>query len=242
MPNWCSNVLTVTGSKADVELFMQKARGPADEKGNQAPLSFNSFVPMDEKDPNYQDGRENHCETVFNWYRWCIDHWGCKWDIGSDEVDVETQPSGDGLEAVYSFSTAWCAPIQFYYAITEQFPNLTFNAYGWEPGNSEWWSFDGIEGTGCHEEESIDTDEKVLTAINEQLSALGYDLDSGDIDELQGNLCDWYLDEDDMANIPNASVIIDMDDEDFAEMAEEAGFKKKKVRKSTKKPTKKKKK
>jgi hypothetical protein len=45
-----------------------------------------------------------------------------------------------------------------------------------------------------------------------------------------------------MANIPEAPVIIDMDDEDFAEIAVEAGFKKKKVSKSTKKPTKKKKK
>jgi hypothetical protein len=235
MPNWCSNVLTVTGSKADVELFMQKARGPADEKGNQSPLSFNSIVPMDEKDPDYQDGRENHCETVFNWYRWCIDHWGCKWDIGDDEVSVETSECFDGksLEAVYSFSTAWCAPIEFYYAITEMFPTLTFSAFGWECGNSEWWSFDGIEGSGCHEQESIDTDSKVAEALTDKLNELGFNADSGDLDEMQSNLCDWYLEEDDLSEIPEAPVVIDMDDDAFIEMAKEYGFKKK--RKSTKK-------
>lgn len=242
MPNWCSNTLTVTGSKADVELFMKKARRPASKKGDWVPLSFQSIIPMNENDPDYQDGKENLCDTVFNWYRWCLDHWGCKWDINEYEVDVQTQTTGDGKEAVYSFSTAWNAPIQFYYAITEMFPKLTFNAYGWESGNSIWWSFDGIEGTGCHERESIDTDEKVLVAINELLTELGFDLDSGDVSELQGNLCDWYLDEEDMANIPQAQVIIEMDDKEFAKMAKEYGFKKKRVRKATpKKPTKKKK-
>ena len=237
MPNWCNNRLSVRGPKADVQAFIEKAKS-AERKtygGEPSVLSFASLVPPNYDDPDYQNAKECHVESDgehpnFNWYNWQVNNWGTKWDVNPDEADVEINDDlgGDELEAVYSFSTAWSAPIEFYDAITEMFPTLTFDAYGWEPGCSVWFQFFGSDGESKeYNHETIDQMEKLEEAVKEKLSELGFDTADGDVKELAENLSCWYLDEGDLSEIPETIAIIEDDDDEFEELAVEAGFKKK---------------
>ena len=241
MPNWCTNRLTITGPKADVEAFIEKAKGKElDCKGNPAQLSFDSIIPQQYDDPKYQNAKTSHVELNaehpdFNWYQWRVDNWGVKWDLHPDEIGLETNAHLDDntMDAVYEFTTAWCPPVQFYEKITAMYPALSFDAYAWEPGCSNWWMFFGECGEVVDtDDQHIDQAEKLLEAVKEKLSDMGYKLDSGDVQEVADNLSSWYLEEDDLTEMPEACMVIEDSDEDIAKYAKEAGFKKARKKKS----------
>lgn len=225
MPNWCNNTLFVSGPKAAVDTFVKKAAG------KESPLSFNSLVPCKINDKRYQNAHEKGCDGTsygnpnFNWYDWQVDHWGCKWDCSEATVEVETV---DGTTtATFTFQTPWSPPTEFYRAITKKFKELSFDAYAWEPGISFWCHFYGVNGVVEEdEEEDVDQTEKLNDAIIDMLDELGFDTDSGELDELRDSIDCWYLDEDDITVIPEACVIIEDDEADFIKAAKEAGFKK----------------
>ena len=55
-----------------------------------------------------------------NWYDWCNNHWGTKWDIkgdvGINDIDNET--------CTLVFNTAWSPPQPIIYKLQEMFPKL----------------------------------------------------------------------------------------------------------------------
>jgi len=66
---------------------------PKDDKGE---------LITDESSPDY-------------WYTWCINNWGTKWDIGSDNNEVRgLNPTIVDNEATMSFDSAWSPPIGLY--------------------------------------------------------------------------------------------------------------------------------
>lgn len=224
MPNWCSNRLDVSGPKAAVEAFIKKAAC----KDN--PLSFNSLVPQNKKAKGYQDAQAMHVvghddAPNFNWYRWNCDHWGCKWDCSEADLEVSTV---DGVtNATFTFQTPWAPPTEFYKAITKKFKELSFDAYAWEPGMSFWSHFYGLHGVVEEDEDQdIDQTEKLEDAVIDKLDDLGFDTESGELADLRDSIDCWYLDEGDLTEVPEACVIIEMDEADFIKAAKEAGFKK----------------
>lgn len=50
-----------------------------------------------------------------DWYGWCLNNWGTKWDISTDGFEDIT---GENTVSV-SFSTAWSPPIAFYEKMVE---------------------------------------------------------------------------------------------------------------------------
>jgi hypothetical protein len=67
------------------------------------------------------------------WYNWCINNWGTKWDIGSDDGEVRgLNPTIVDNEATMSFDSAWSPPIGLY----EELDRLGFmvDATYFEPG------------------------------------------------------------------------------------------------------------
>lgn len=58
------------------------------------------------------------------------------------------------------------------------------------------------------------------------LDDLGFDTESGELADLRDSIDCWYLDEGDLTEVPEACMIIDMDEADFIKAAKEAGFKK----------------
>jgi hypothetical protein len=95
MPNWCENILTVSGPVEDVDRFMKAAKVEGDEYD----LSLNALCPIPD-------------DEQANWYNWCVRHWGTKWDVDS-KITYITE--NDGVKTVtYTFDSAWSPPIELF--------------------------------------------------------------------------------------------------------------------------------
>lgn len=100
----------------------------SDEFGD---FSFNQFVQQQVDDPNYQTAKKNHCANDirnldFDWYRWNIDHWGCKWDAGNTKV------KWDGDDLVVSFDTPWGPPEKFLEQFARMYPDIKLECFYFE--------------------------------------------------------------------------------------------------------------
>ena len=97
MPNWNNNYLTVRG-------FTPEEQSEFREKAVAEEL-LNHYVPRPED---------------ADWYEWCCENWGTKWDIGDVVIGSE-----DSEFSCY-FSTAWSPPVAAFEQISKCFPNATF--------------------------------------------------------------------------------------------------------------------
>jgi len=95
MPNWCSNHIEVRGNnQADVQRLADAF---------DAEQFCNAVVPMP--------------EDTLDWYNFCVQNWGTKWDINPHEA---CDRHDDGLGFSGSFDSAWSPPIPIVEALTEQ--------------------------------------------------------------------------------------------------------------------------
>jgi hypothetical protein len=61
---------------------------------------------------------------------WRIQNWGVKWDISGAEILAHTMDDKQEAESLKCiFCTPWCAPIQGFKTISEQFPNACFQLF-----------------------------------------------------------------------------------------------------------------
>jgi hypothetical protein len=162
LPNWCHNVLTLSGSADEIDAFAKKARptpalkrheydsnsdDSADastppfeewfgERYAHVPLTFEAFAPQP--------------EDVSDWYSWRCEHWGTKWDASFGEpsvaipsravADLDLSVDANGLvrtptALIYRFETAWSPPVAVVAAMSDQHPRLTFLLRYGEPGD-----------------------------------------------------------------------------------------------------------
>ena len=63
-----------------------------------------------------------------NWYDWCIEHWGVKWNC--HEIDFED----DGDHLMFAFDTPWCPPYGIYNKLVEEFPDIQISWFYREEG------------------------------------------------------------------------------------------------------------
>jgi hypothetical protein len=110
MPNWCSNYISVRGTNsAEV-----KRLADAFDAGEfcQAVIPVPAVLrditaPTQESDEAAAEQRK--AETGFdNWYDFCVNRWGTKWDISCQE---ECDRDEDGLGFNGGFDTAWSPPM-----------------------------------------------------------------------------------------------------------------------------------
>jgi len=51
-----------------------------------------------------------------DWYDWCVNEWGTKWDVGADGYPAQDIPGG----LMLTFDSAWAPPIQAYEKLMDQ--------------------------------------------------------------------------------------------------------------------------
>jgi hypothetical protein len=138
MPNWCNNTLELLHEDP---AMLERAR-VAFKEGRLC----NEFVPVPESlhivagragadgEPSQvlleQQEEANLAQHGYaNWYDYCVNEWGTKWDVGGDDLGPAQDIPG-GL--IMAFDSAWAPPIQFY----EKLMDLGFSvrASYYEPG------------------------------------------------------------------------------------------------------------
>ena len=125
----------------------------------QEPFSFNSIIPMTDElrgtnspptimteeeiadskattpysfTPMTQETSDRFIEQygTNNWYDWCNENWGTKYDCTINDSDYGQEDN----EAWYDFDTAWCPPDGIYKQLVALFPNLEISWFYREDG------------------------------------------------------------------------------------------------------------
>lgn len=107
MPNWCDNILTVTGSDAELDRFMSETTG-------QGELDFEMILPTP---PDMMDkGRDG-------WWDWRVSMagWGTKWS--ADLHDIGRSPG----KVEFDFHSAWSPPEGIIRQLGAMYPGLRFH-------------------------------------------------------------------------------------------------------------------
>jgi hypothetical protein len=72
-----------------------------------------------------------------NWYDWCVNNWGTKWNAGGDndamQVDYDEDVNNQGI-ALFQFDTAWAPPLGVLEKLMETHPELSIECRYHEPG------------------------------------------------------------------------------------------------------------
>lgn len=143
MPNWCHNILKITGDEDRLDQFDEAFHGFEVQWDNKFanPVSSEKFYSLNALYPipsevlaigyslqNVESLGKPASNSCVDGYNWCIDHWGTKWDL--DTVDVEN----NGDERIYYFETAWLPILPWTQKVALDWPDLTFELRYSEPG------------------------------------------------------------------------------------------------------------
>ncbi len=136
MPNWCSNTMTLTHEDPAMIARAKAAfaRGQFLQEFVPVPKALSDTVAGSHSDEDAQARLVSQTEDNIkkygyaNWYDFCVNEWGTKWDIG-DDAGIQTF---DDHELIVYFDSAWSPPIAAY----ERLLDLGFTVYAtyYEPG------------------------------------------------------------------------------------------------------------
>ena len=137
MPNWCNNYLELEHEDPAMIDRAQKAfnEGKLLEEFCPVPASLHIVAGSvgDENDPAQKKLEEDTARNIevhgyANWYDYCVNEWGTKWDVGADGQATVTSPN----TITMGFDSAWAPPI----AAMEKFQDLGFKVklVYWESG------------------------------------------------------------------------------------------------------------
>lgn len=167
MPNWCDNYVEISGKdKASIDRVVT-----AFEAGTLCA----EFVPIpealrDTTSPNRDEASAEKLieETGYSdWYSFCVNEWGTKWDVGSEDRSCDGVGRDSDTYVTLSFQSAWSPPIGLYEKLEEL--GYSVRAYYYEPG----MAYAGIFENGFCEDYSLEgTSEEVKEEIPESLDEM----------------------------------------------------------------------
>ena len=135
MPNWCANGVTITHKDPAKIAAMAEAMREGKFLNHVIPVPEDlqitaGFLGDTEAQKELEaKERENLAKYgVKNWYDFCVNRWGTKWDVDCQSVDV----SADGLTVQASFDSAWAPPIGIYEYLVDD--GFEVEAFYYEPG------------------------------------------------------------------------------------------------------------
>ena len=168
MPNWCNNLLLLSGSPAAIADFQEKFESRAVIVDPDEPARLPSkvgllsaFVPIPLELVNRPAMAPGACSSdvqliakygARDWYEWCNKNWGTKWDVMADGVGFDEE----GVFLVAYFESAWAPPVPGIRAISELFPDVQFDLRYEEPGCDFEGQFVALNGKVlCNEEQAF---------------------------------------------------------------------------------------
>ena len=140
MPNWCSNEVTIEGTKEDMAKFVEECF--TDFQGTPV-LDFNKVMPEPDYNKPQKDGTHNNGvqkelhDVMPDWWNWRNNNWGTKWNLVPDPegnlTGYEVVGQDDGFIQL-EFETAWSPPNGIYNEIWTKYPDLTVSWFYREDG------------------------------------------------------------------------------------------------------------
>jgi len=171
MPNWCNNFIEI--NHADPAM-VERVR-EAFDKG----ALLQEFIPVPAElkeavSPNNTNAAELAEKYGYtDWYAFCVNEWGTKWDIGADGQPATVLDAG-GLGM--SFDSAWSPPITAYEKLMDM--GFTIKAYYYEPGmcyagiwdngNDDYYEYSNMSSEEVAEQFPAELDE--MFAISESMA------------------------------------------------------------------------
>lgn len=103
-PNWCNNILTITGKKVDIDNFLDKnITKPTKEYKNEY-LNLEVLAPIGEWE-----------------YEKAVNNWGTKWT-----PTIYNMYRSSNEEVILDFDSAWAPPINWLKVAMDKCPDLRF--------------------------------------------------------------------------------------------------------------------
>jgi len=131
VPNWTCNQLYI--KHAEIEKIQQVL------EACQKDQLFDAFVPIpDELRNTVSPNRDANAESLkekygySDWYAFCVEEWGTKWDAASIHTDGRVNHDDSGYSLSIYFETAWSPPLEWYRKIQAQ--GFSILAYYYEAG------------------------------------------------------------------------------------------------------------
>ena len=179
MPNWCNNSVEIYH---DDPAMIERVRTAFNGEG-----LLQEFIPVPEDLRNIVAGsvpvaeeaehklKEEFNRMVYgytNWYDYCVNEWGTKWDVGGDGMEVD--PATVQNDVTLCFDSAWSPPIGIYEAMVEQ--GFSVRAYYYEGGMNfagVWYDGDDdfyeLAGSSAEVREQIPEDLDEAMGISESM-------------------------------------------------------------------------
>jgi len=193
MPNWCNNVIELAHEDPAMLVRAKEAL----DRGE----FLQEFIPVPESlkivagcvgDPEEQKKLEEATAQNLvdhgygNWYDYCVNEWGTKWDVGGDGITAEIENG----RITTSFDSAWSPPVAAYEKLVEL--GFSVRAYYYEGGMNfaGIWE-DGVDDFYELESSSETVREQLPTVLDEMFciseSMADYEEENQEID-LDGGL------------------------------------------------------
>lgn len=148
MPNWCNNNIEL--SHPDKEMVERAKAAFLDGR------LLDEFIPLPaELKDTTAPARESieQLEVKYgasDWYSWCVNNWGTKWDIEPYSAEINEH----GV-LVGAFDTAWGPPVEAYSKLEEL--GFEVRAYYYEPGMGFTGMYEGCDE--CYDYSGMSADE-----------------------------------------------------------------------------------
>lgn len=162
MPNWCNNSVEIYHEDP---AMIERVRTAFNGEG-----LLQEFIPVPQalrdtvSGSMGEDKREAHeLQMKSNieqygykdWYDFCVNEWGTKWEIGADGNPAQDIPGG----LMLGFDSAWSPPIAAYEKLTEMGFRITAMYYEpgmafagvWDNGNDDYYEYGGLDSAGIAE-------------------------------------------------------------------------------------------
>ena len=162
MPNWCNNSVEIYH---DDPKMIERVRTAFNGEG-----LLQEFIPVPEDLRNIVAGSvpvaeeaEHKLKEEFNritygytnWYDFCVNEWGTKWDIAADGNPAQDIPGG----LMLGFDSAWSPPVAAYEKLTEQGFRIRAMYYEsgmafagiWEDGSDDYYEYGDLDSKGIAE-------------------------------------------------------------------------------------------
>ena len=170
MPNWCNNSVEIYHSDP---AMIERVRKGFNDGG-----LFSELIPCPQELTDTVSGSmgedkraEHEAQQAANvekygypnWYDFCVNEWGTKWDVGADGNPAQDIPGG----LMLGFDSAWSPPIGAYEKLTEQGfriramyyePGMAF-AGVWEEGHDDYYDYGGLDSAGIADTLPVELDE-----------------------------------------------------------------------------------